>query len=100
MIRVNGKRTEEIKVFVDDFNRRLEDAYKQFEENKINKSQALKNEQENLKNNEFLLVDDNSKKKKNLIINPKVFEPLVPWKPNGLSGKYFGNFKPLSHSIV
>ena len=64
MIRVNGKRTEEIKVFVDDFNRRLEDAYKQFEENKINKSQALKNEQENLKNNEFLLVDDNSKKKK------------------------------------
>ena len=98
MIRVNGKRTEEIKVFVDDFNRRLEDAYKQFEENKINKSQALKNEQENLKNNEFLLVDDNSKKKKNLIINPKVFEPLVPWKPNGLSGKYFGNFKPLSHS--
>jgi hypothetical protein len=99
MIRVNGKRTEEIKVFADDFNRRLEEAYKQFEENKLNKSEALKNEQkESLKNNDFLLNDDSSKKKKTLIINPKVFEPLVPWKPNGLSGKYFGMFKPLSHS--
>ena len=98
MIRVNGKRTEEIKVFADDFNRRLEEAYKQFELNKLNKSETLRKEKENSLNNNFLSEDEDFKNKKKIKIDPKVFEPLVPWKPNGLSGKYFGVFKPLSHS--